>query len=328
MSSTAYTFRDRIVLHDNQPLATLNSAGTTRSNLIIVTSGVTNLTGVPGNSIFINNGVTSSTLLINNTVGNSVVIRSKLAVGAGLDTALLTANITLQKGGYIGNNSSSGSTDSFTGLSGGFQMDAASGSRIVLRGNTVAGSAGNLELYTGNSTSASLRLYSGNDSLKLQLMSTGTFLFTPDGSTTALSIGSTTSSLFNQVLLQNATQSAGVGSGGSLTVLGGASISKDVYIGGTMTSSSDARLKENITELTGDYLDLIHDIRTVHYNMIGVDQKEYGFIAQDFVKSFPDLVRECGYYSLDYQKTNVILLKCIKELYERVKELERRQQHQ
>ena len=45
-----------------------------------------------------------------------------------------------------------------------------------------------------------------------------------------------------------------------------------------------------------------------------------GFIAQDFVQDFSELLR-CpvgGYYSLDYQKMSVVLLECIKELKDKV----------
>ena len=319
---SAFTFKDRIVLHNNQPLATLDSTGVSRSNLLLVNNGTTTISGIPGNPVYINNDVTSSTLIINNTVGNNVIIRSKLGIGAiGTSGSSFSANITLPKGGYIGNDSSTANTDTFTGISGGFQLDSTSGSRIVLRGNTASGSFGNLELYTGNHTSSSLRLYGGSDSLKMNLMNNGTFLFTPDGSTTVFSVKETISSFNTEVLLANANQSIGIGSGGSLTVIGGASISKDLYVGGTMTSSSDVRLKENITELSGDYLDLITSIRTVKYNFIDNHNKtpEYGFIAQDFEKSFPELVRKPGpdgYYTLDYQKMTVVLLKCIKELKE------------
>lgn len=318
---SAFTFKDRIVLHNNQPLATLDSTGVSRSNLLLVNNGVTNLTGIQSNPIYINNNVTSSTLIINNTVGNNVIVRSKLGVGSINTSSTLGGSITLQNGGYISNDSSFGNTNSFIGISGGYQLDSTSGSRITLYGNTASGSAGNLELYTGNDSNSSFGVYTGQDSLKLKILNVGTSLFTPDGSTIVLAVGSTTSSFNNELLLSNTSQSTGVGTGGSLTVKGGASINKDLYVGGTITSSSDSRLKENITELDGDYLRLIDQIRTVKYNLIGQDSPQYGFIAQDFEKSFPELIKrpdENGYYSLDYQKMTVILLKCIKELKSKI----------
>ena len=322
---SAYTFKDKIVLHNNQPLATLDSTGTIRTNLLLVNNGVTHLTSNTGNDMYINDGITSSTLYINNSAGNNVAIRSKLGVHV-LDDTKIVADITLPKGGYIGNESTIGVNDSFTGISGGYDLDSTSGSRILLRGNDVTGSAGNIEIYTGSNTYGSLKIHSGFDSLKLQILNNGTSLFTPDGTTTVFSVASTIGSFNSVVSLNDVTQSTGVGTGGSLTVKGGASISKDLYVGGTMTSSSDARLKENITELTDDYLDIIKGIRTVKYNFISDDTtpKEYGFIAQDFKRDLPELLRipnENGYYTLDYQKMTVILLKCVKELDDKIQDL-------
>lgn len=46
-------------------------------------------------------------------------------------------------------------------------------------------------------------------------------------------------------------------------------------------------------------------------------KEQIGFIAQDFRKHYPQLLRlpdQDGYYSMDYSKVTVILLECIKEL--------------
>jgi len=135
----------------------------------------------------------------------------------------------------------------------------------------------------------------------------------------------TTGSIF----ITSTENSIGVGTGGSLTVLGGASINKDVYVGGTITSSSDIRLKSNIRNFKKDgenFLDKIENIRTILFNYKEdtslVDQ--VGFIAQDFEETFPELLRRPnpeGYYSLDYQKMSVVLLECVKELYDEILEL-------
>jgi hypothetical protein len=123
--------------------------------------------------------------------------------------------------------------------------------------------------------------------------------------------------------------SIGVGTGGGLTVLGGASISKDVYVGGAITSFSDIRLKTNIRSFKKDgdkFLDKIDNIRSILFNYktdmsLG---EQVGFIAQDFIENFPQLLRCAnseGYYSLDYQKVSVVLLECIKELYNEINEI-------
>ena len=130
----------------------------------------------------------------------------------------------------------------------------------------------------------------------------------------------------NSIYIQSTENATGVGTGGSLTVLGGASISKDVFIGGTVTSSSDIRLKKDIEPFKKEhelFLEKIEELQTIKYNYIydeNSDQKHVGFIAQEFVNVFPELLR-CnpgGFYSLDYQKMTVVLLECIKELKEKV----------
>jgi hypothetical protein len=130
----------------------------------------------------------------------------------------------------------------------------------------------------------------------------------------------------NSIYIQSTENATGVGTGGSLTVLGGASISKDVFIGGTVTSSSDIRLKKDIEPFKKEhelFLEKIEELQTIKYNYIydeNSNQKHVGFIAQEFVNVFPELLR-CnpgGFYSLDYQKMTVVLLECIKELKEKV----------
>jgi hypothetical protein len=128
----------------------------------------------------------------------------------------------------------------------------------------------------------------------------------------------------NSVFINSTTQSSGLGTGGSFTVLGGASISKDMYVGGTVTSASDIRLKKDIRDIDSA-LDLIDNIKTVRYKYNNTDDNVdmLGFIAQDFVEHFPELLRkpEDGYYSLDYSKITVILMKCIQELKKEILEL-------
>ena len=129
------------------------------------------------------------------------------------------------------------------------------------------------------------------------------------------------------VAVMSTNNATGIGTGGSLTVLGGASISRDVYVGGTVTSSSDIRLKTNIEDFnTSKMLDKIDNIRSIKYNYKNDDSNTpyVGFIAQDFIEDFPELLRcpQGGYYSLDYQKVSVILMECIKELKTELSQLQ------
>ena len=136
-----------------------------------------------------------------------------------------------------------------------------------------------------------------------------------DNSTTGALIAS------GGVSISRTTNANSVTQGGALTVAGGVAVAKDLYVGGTVTSSSDERLKKNIREIDTDILDKIDNLRTVKYNAID-DIKDdptdlYGFIAQDFEEYFPELLKrnsENSYYSFDYPRVTVLLLKCIKEL--------------
>jgi cytoskeletal protein CcmA (bactofilin family) len=131
--------------------------------------------------------------------------------------------------------------------------------------------------------------------------------------------------LSNTLTISSTTNSIGIGTGGAVTILGGASISKDLFIGGTVTSSSDIRLKTNITNFKNNQdkiLEKIEDLRTINYTYIDDESNTpyVGFVAQDFIKHFPEFVRcpKDGYYSLDYQKISVILMECVKELREEI----------
>lgn len=132
------------------------------------------------------------------------------------------------------------------------------------------------------------------------------------------------------VVLTNSTNATGLGTGGSLTVLGGGAISKDLYVGGAVVSSSDIRLKTDIQPLSShvDILELINDIRTVKFKYTNDYDlpTQIGFIAQDFVSSFPELVRtsDTGMLALDYPKITVVLMECIKSLKQELDNLKKR----
>jgi hypothetical protein len=319
---SAYTFKDNLIMQNNLGIGYLDSTGVSRANVIRVNTGTTYISASCSGPLYINNGITNATLFMNMSGGNPTIIRSRLGVGFETSTEI-TADITVNKGGFIGTNTTV--ANSFLGISSGYDMTSAAGSRITLYGNVATGSSGTLELYTGNNTQGSFKIFTGTESLKMQINNSGSSFFTPNGSNIVLSVKETIGSFNVPLLVADTTQSIGVGTGGSLTVNGGASITKDLYVGGTMTSSSDIRLKDNIEELTIDYLDVIESIRTVKFNYKNTpNRREYGFIAQDFETELPELIRKPdngGYYTLDYQKTCVILLKCVKELNDKVKRL-------
>jgi len=104
--------------------------------------------------------------------------------------------------------------------------------------------------------------------------------------------------------------------------------SAGVYIvnGGTSFSSlSDETLKENITDV-GNVLDKVKNYRTSRFNWVGgqEDDTRIGFIAQDWVEDFPEVVSTAkdDKLGLNYTETIPVLLKAIQELSAKVDALE------
>lgn len=87
----------------------------------------------------------------------------------------------------------------------------------------------------------------------------------------------------------------------------------------SIVSSSDARLKENITDIPDVYMKLVERLQPKMFNFIGGSYKTVGLIAQDVLKIEKDLgitdsvlIRGTGegdnYYSLDYNALSVLLI--------------------
>ena len=87
----------------------------------------------------------------------------------------------------------------------------------------------------------------------------------------------------------------------------------------SIVSSSDARLKENITDIPDVYIELIKRLQPKIFNFIGSSYKTTGLIAQDVLEIEKELgitesvlIRGTGegdnYYSLDYNALSVLML--------------------
>lgn len=87
----------------------------------------------------------------------------------------------------------------------------------------------------------------------------------------------------------------------------------------SIVSSSDARLKENITDIPDVYIELIKRLQPKIFNFIGSSYKTIGLIAQDVLEIEKELgitesvlIRGTGegdnYYSLDYNALSVLML--------------------
>lgn len=83
--------------------------------------------------------------------------------------------------------------------------------------------------------------------------------------------------------------------------------------------NSDKRLKENITPIGENALDIITQLKPSTYNFISDPMKKLsaGFIAQDVLGLIPDAVErspETGYYTLSYDRITPYLTKGIQQL--------------
>ena len=91
--------------------------------------------------------------------------------------------------------------------------------------------------------------------------------------------------------------------------------------------SSDERLKNIKSELSvADCYKLINDCSTIIYSLKTdeKDQNQIGMVAQQVKEIIPEVVQESnGYYSINYSRLSVVALNLIKDLSERIIELEK-----
>lgn len=104
-----------------------------------------------------------------------------------------------------------------------------------------------------------------------------------------------------------------------------------VTVTGTVTAdnfidSSDERLKKDIKKLNPINVELVSYIEPVEYKLKAdaEGRVQYGVIAQQFKKLFPDLVYENndGYLSVDYRSIAILQLAKLQQLEARVDKLE------
>ena len=130
----------------------------------------------------------------------------------------------------------------------------------------------------------------------------------------------------NDVIVTNDVQADSIGIGTAASGTTG-----EIRATGDITAyySSDERLKENFTPLTGaldkvkaiggyefDWKDGIEDVVSKTGHDIGVK-------AQELQAQYPELVheRDNGYLAVDYIKLNAVLIEAVKELAAKVEEL-------
>ena len=104
---------------------------------------------------------------------------------------------------------------------------------------------------------------------------------------------------------------------GSLLVTGSAFVT-------SLTETSALRYKKYVKDLNSE-TDNIYQLRPVHFRWRDDNRKDYGLIAEEVEKIYPDLVTKGDNgdaLGISYTKLTALLVKTIQELTDRVEKLE------
>ena len=233
-----WNLKDNLAIDNNKYLKLLGPTGlVTNSILGIDTIGNLNINSALSGDIYLNSNNSVSNTFINvNNLGNTF-IQSKLSIGIN-STSNINSTINLPSNGYIGLNTTTGTNNGFLAIVGGSSLLNTVGSRILLFGNdNTSGNSGQLNLYSGNTTTGNIQLYTANDSLKLQILNNGTSNFQPDGTTIRLSISNINTMITNPLIITNTSISTSTNTG-ALQVNGGVGINGNTFINGALTINS------------------------------------------------------------------------------------------
>jgi hypothetical protein len=104
-------------------------------------------------------------------------------------------------------------------------------------------------------------------------------------------------------------------------------VTNNLYVGGTITESSDEKLKENIIQID-NALSLVEQLKGVYYNRIDLEDKsrKIGFIAQEVQEILPEVVTKNT--EADKEVLNVSYSKMVALLTEAIKELSQQNKKQ
>tara|TARA_A100000171_G_C2139651_1_gene153802 strand:+ start:2467 stop:5055 length:2589 start_codon:yes stop_codon:yes gene_type:complete len=102
--------------------------------------------------------------------------------------------------------------------------------------------------------------------------------------------------------------------------------SGNITISGSLSQSSDARLKKNVSTLTSG-LATVNRLRGVRYNWKDLSQPEnkIGFIAQEVETVLPELVntKADGFKTVNYAEMTAVLVEAVKELSQQIEVLKK-----
>ena len=113
-------------------------------------------------------------------------------------------------------------------------------------------------------------------------------------------------------------------------------IPKDLYVAGTLNSTSDASIKENVDPISPADCDKLFDLKPKQYNFIDDEtkKKHYGLIAQEVEETYPLLVSEFdnidaenNFYSIktvNYLELIPIMICKMQKMQDQIDELKRK----
>jgi hypothetical protein len=108
------------------------------------------------------------------------------------------------------------------------------------------------------------------------------------------------------------------------TMTGDLTVQGKITASGEVTAYSDKRLKKNISDITNALND-ISKLKGVSFERVSDNKKSIGVIAQDILEVIPEVVTEDkdGYLSVSYGNIVALLIEGIKELSNKVDNLEK-----
>lgn len=112
---------------------------------------------------------------------------------------------------------------------------------------------------------------------------------------------------------------------GNMTVAGSLNVGTTIYAGGNITGFSDERLKKEIKTINQG-LDMVKKMRGVFFKFKENDKPGVGVIAQELKQILPQAVEqtEDGILSVAYGNIVGVLIEAVKELSDKVEELEKK----
>ena len=189
-------------------------------------------------------------------------------------TSNINSPLTLQSGNFI----SVDGNDSYVGLLGGSGNvnDTSSSGRLVLYGNSATGSVGNVVISSG--TSGSVSICTNDDTERVNIDKTGTVHILTTTTSKSRTAGSLV--LSGGVAVGSTENANSFTSGGALTVAGGASFMKDIFVGGNIYVTG------NLVATGSTVAPDITFVNELNCNLTGYDTNKLITIGQEAIFSF------------------------------------------